>query len=355
MNALQEVVAAEGAIPLAWAGATMEMSYLNWGDAMSPVMVALMSGLPIRRVPTRSKSTRMGAVGTVGHGFDLGKIFFWGTGSSEWKNPSAPVEERVPFQPTPGTEIFVHATRGPESSRILGGAPGIAFGDPVWLLPRFYRPAVEKKYELGIILHLSELDGRALDAGPTEAILRAQIPPEWRDKICTINTLTTIDTKGLQDKTDEILACKRIVSTSLHGMVVAESYDIPCLYFATRGSEPNARGLRIESLDHDFLDLRIRDLYKGIGRQELAMYVQPRNQATDFAALFDAIDANWQPCGIDEERLIEAFPLGTTPIEVAPDGAMWTHPAITGIQFQHDVAQVRRDDAARNPKAKAHG
>ena len=346
MNALQDFVEAEGYIPLAWAGATMEMNYLNWGDALSPVMVALMSGLPIRRVPTRSKSLRLGAVGTVGHGFDLGQIFFWGTGTSEWRNPSAPLAEREPYAVTPGTEITVCATRGPYSAKILGGH-NVPYGDPVWLLPRFHNPQVEKKYELGIILHLSELESRELDAGPADWVKRAHIPAELADKVTIINTLTAIDPDGLRAKTDEILACKRIVSTSLHGMVVAETYGIPCLYFAVRGIKPETRGLSSEPLDDPFLDARIRDLYQGIGRTLLPMYIQPRGEASDFQAVMDAVDQAWEPCDIDQDALIAAFPLDTQPLAFAPGESMWQHPAITSIQFQHDVAAVRRDDVER--------
>ena len=345
MNKLQEFVAREGYLPLSWAGATTKMDYLNWGDALSPVMVALMSGLPIRRVPTRSKSTRMGAVGTIGHGFDLGSIFFWGTGSSEWANPSAPAAERTLYAPSPGTDVTVCATRGPISARILGGTD-VPYGDPVWLLPRFYRPRVEKTHELGIILHLSELDGRALDAGPSAAVQRAHIPETWRGSVKTINTLTTISPEGLRKKTDEILACKRIVSTSLHGMVIAETYGIPCLYFAPRGSGGGGGG--VESLDADFLDLRIRDLYQGIGRKRLPLYVQPRDQATAFEAVMGAVDTLWEPCAIDEERLMDAFPLDTQPLSFADGSSMWEHPAITGIVHQHDVAALRKADALLN-------
>lgn len=350
MNALQDFVSREGFVPLSWAGATSEMNYLNWGDALSPVMVSLMCGLPIRRVPTRSKSLRLGAVGTIGHGFDLGRIFFWGTGTSEWRNPSAPREERQRYAVTPGTEITVCATRGPYSAAILGGR-NIPYGDPVWLLPRFHRPTVDKRYELGIILHLSELDGRALDAGPTAAVRRAHIPPELANRVTTINTLTAIDADGLRAKTDEILACKRIVSTSLHGMVVAESYGIPCLYFAPRGQQDQTRGLSVEPLDAPFLDARIRDLYQGIGRDRLAMYVQPRSERSDFDAICAAVDYAWRPCAIDEDALIAAFPLDTQPLSLAEGESMWTHPAITDIQFQHDVAALRREDAERNKRA----
>ena len=182
-------------------------------------------------------------------------------------------------------------------------------------------------------------------------MIRARIPESLRSSIRIINTLTSIDPEGLKDKFDEILSCKRIVSTSLHGMVVAESYGIPCLYFATRGTEPG-RGFRGEPLNADWLDLRIRDLYTGIGRTRLPLYVQPRDEESDWQDVMKAIDRHWKPVSIDEEALMAAFPVKGQIVTAEPGKTIWQHPAITGIQFQHDVGALRRDDVERN-KVKA--
>ncbi|RYG07261.1 MAG: polysaccharide pyruvyl transferase family protein, partial [Caulobacteraceae bacterium] len=306
---LQTFVDEHGFVPLAWAGATTEMSYLNWGDALSPVMTALMCGLPIRRVPTAPIRIDLDRVGTIGHGFDLGSIHFWGTGSSQWMNPSAPRDQRLPVKRSAEARAVVHATRGPISERILGGSSGV-YGDPVWLLPRFYQPETVKTHDLGIILHLSELNGRALDAGAKPDILRAQLPEAWTGRVRIINTLTAISPEGLKAKTDEILSCRRIVSTSLHGMVIAETYGIPCLYFAPRADDRKAQDGPVEvSLEADWLDLRIRDLYQGLGQTGLTIYAQRRDRRTDFDALLDAIDQHWRPLTPDVQPLMDAFPI----------------------------------------------
>jgi len=92
----------------------------------------------------------------------------------------------------------------------------------------------------------------------------------------------------MRARLDEILECERIVSTSLHGMVFAESYGIPCLYFSPRAP----RGLHMMELDPDgTLDLRIVDLYRGLGRGHIPVYGQPRRERTDWAALMAAITA----------------------------------------------------------------
>ncbi len=287
----------------------------------------------------------MAAVGTIGHGFSGGEVWFWGTGCSSWKNPSAPAAEREAFAPPADSKFVIAATRGPVSEKLLSGGKGgpAVYGDPVWILPRFYKPEVKKKWKVGVILHLSELSDRSYEAKPRDNIRRFDIPDALKDDIHLITTVTPIDVAALGDKIDEILACERIVSTSLHGMVIAESYGIPCLNFAPHG--PN-KGLATVKLDPDGdLDLRIVDLYQGLGQSELKLYVQPRGETTDWADVMAAIDSAWKPVTLDEDRLINAFPLPLNML-TAPEGAtIWQHPVLQGLQLQHDVAALRRADA----------
>jgi hypothetical protein len=344
-NSLANFSRQNGYVPLAWAGSTTTMDYLNIGDALSPVMVALMSGLDVRRVPTKSQSLRMGCVGTVGHGFSGGEVHFWGTGSSPWSNPSAAAEERKPFVIEPDWNFIVHATRGPVSEKLLTGkAEGTVgvYGDPVWLLPRFYAPKIEKKWKLGVIVHLSELSDRATEAHVREELVRYHIPDELKDDIHIINTVSDIRVGAIGENIDEMLACERLVSTSLHGMVFAESYGIPCLHF---GHPVQNNGLQDRSLaDGSPIDLRVIDLYRGLGMSSLPIYGQSATEKTDWHALMAAVDAAWKPKTIDEQALIDAFPVDYNPISARPGETIWEHPVLTGLILQHDVAELRRSD-----------
>lgn len=347
-NALADYARKHGHVPLSWAGSTTSMDYINIGDALSPVMVSLLSGLDVLRIPSKSQSLRMGCVGTIGHGFAGGEVYFWGTGSSLWSNPSAPREEWKPFEIGPDSRFVVTATRGPVSEKILtGGKEGSVgvYGDPVWLLPRFYAPAIPKKWKLGIIVHLSELSDRATEAHLRPELVRYQIPEGLRDHVHIINTVGPISVGAIRDKLDEILACERIVSTSLHGMVFAESYGIPCLHFPTQGPQ----GLNERDLGEGCtLDLRVIDLYRGLGLSSLPVYSQPAAQPTDWDALIDSIDTAWSPRAFDDQALIDAFPVDYNPL-VAPEGkTIWEHPVLTGLALQHDVKELGRLDKMRN-------
>lgn len=351
---LDEIVDRTGSIPLAWAGSTLQMNYLNFGDALSPVMVSLLTGKPVHRVPTRSASPRMAAVGTIGHGFEGGDVWFWGTGCSNWRNPGKPEAEREPFVPTADSRFHVNATRGPVSERLLtGGGRGTGiYGDPVWLLPRFYDQPVPKTWKLGVILHLSELATREMEAHPLPEFGRYVVPDELRNDVHLITTVTPVSIDGLKDKIDEIRACERIVSMSLHGMVIAESLGIPCLYFSPIG---RAAGIADLDLNADpTLDLRLVDLYRGLGRDTLRVYVQPRKDATDWEALMAAIDANWNPIDLlDADALVEALPFPVAPLSAEAGKTIWDHPVLRSLTLQHDVAQLRRNDKAEAVRLRA--
>lgn len=345
MTSLQKFIDEHGEIPLAWAGSTLDMNYLNFGDALSPVMVALCTGLGAKRIPTKSKTPRLAAVGTIAHGFSGGDVWFWGTGCSSHQNPSAKSEERIPYTPPADTGVTVKATRGPFSEALLTKkGPGV-YGDPVWVLPRFYRPEIKKRWKVGAILHLSELNDRAYEAHPSPRIRRYDIPESLKSDIHLINTVTPISADAIRERLDEILACERIVSTSLHGMVLAETYGIPCLYFGVDRARPGLATVPV-SIDTG-IDLRILDLFGGVGRKEFSVYNQDRARPTDWEAVAKAIDTSWEAKTLDEDRLIGALPIEPKLVAVPASGTVFDLPLIRGLQLQHDVSALRRMDRER--------
>ncbi len=346
VNTLQDAVDASGSVPLSFVQAG---TYANLGDALSPVMVSLLSGLPCSHKAQVSDQLRMGAVGTIAHGFKGGEVWVWGTGTSKHTNPLSKGVAKLPFLADAAARFRVAATRGPVTRRILSEDNAVgpaAFGDPVWLLPDFYRPPVRKRWKLGVIVHLADLRDRSFDAAVKDAYLRYGIPAEMQGEVRLINTVTKISADALQARLDDILECERLVSTSLHGMVFAESYGIPCLYFSPRG---RANGLaELDLMDEDSVDLRIVDLYRGLGRSRLQVYVQDRKQPTDWAHLMRTIDAVWEPVVFDTGPLVEAFPLRLAPLVAPAGGTIFDHPVI-------QAAPISRYSAVQAPQLRRLG
>lgn len=295
----------EAGLRFSWVWTTESHPDANLGDALSAVMVAAICQLPILRSAFSADHERLAAVGTIGHALHMGKVHLWGTGFDMQRDKSGTL---VGYQIPDDTELVVHAVRGRRTAAALrqrGIAVPEAYGDPVWFLPKIFPDPQVKTWDLGVIVHISELDAPRADALVREAIERYRIPPKLADQVHIINTYTPATIDGLRLKVEEILACRRILSTSLHGLVIAETYGIPCAWFATYAGQSGALAIDGEmSIDH-----RMKDFYSGVERDVVLSYLQPLNLPTDWLDAIDFIDRNWAPISYSGEALFDAFPL----------------------------------------------
>ena len=107
------------------------------------------------------------------------------------------------------------AVRGPQTRKFLlklGYQVPEIFGDPALLLPRFFYPKVEKKYKFGIVPHYNDW----------------KKVKDWfidNSELLVIDMMTT----NIESKTIEFLQCEKIISSSLHGIIVAHAYRIPAI------------------------------------------------------------------------------------------------------------------------------
>jgi hypothetical protein len=200
--------------------------------------------------------------------------------------------------------------RGRKTASVLKAA-GIevpdVYGDPVWFLPRIFpMDGIDKTCELGVVLHLSELANADPSSGPKDIYRRYNIPAALAGSIRIINTLIEPGIGAIEDKIREIVACRRILSTSLHGLVIAEAYGIPCAWFGTYGG-----GVReLDANDASArIDHRIRDFYSGTDRPALLAICQDRSLETDWVEAMDAIDRRYVPAQYDPSALFAAFPI----------------------------------------------
>ena len=108
------------------------------------------------------------------------------------------------------------AVRGPETRRVLirqGYHVPEIYGDPALLLPNYYSPKVNKKHKLGVIPHYVNY---------VEAI---ELFKDSKD-IVVIDLMTN----NVEFTTKQILQCERIISSSLHGIIVSHAYGIPAIW-----------------------------------------------------------------------------------------------------------------------------
>lgn len=136
-------------------------------------------------------------------------------------------------------KLDVRAVRGPLTRDILlsnGQKCPEIYGDPAIILPEIYSPtSFEKKYEASVILH------------HTHGYDRSSIP-----NYCNKIEILTSDYKHF---VDEICASNLIISSTLHGIILAESYGIPAILLADDGIDM----------------FKYRDYYYGTGRPKIVV------------------------------------------------------------------------------------
>ncbi len=114
----------------------------------------------------------------------------------------------------------VYAVRGPLTREKLL-AEGVEcpeiYGDPALLTPYYYRPNKQKCYKYGIISHVSNqaslanlhLNGKYISECADVRIINLGQYIHWHDII------------------DQVCECEVILSSSLHGLIIAEAYHVP--------------------------------------------------------------------------------------------------------------------------------
>lgn len=104
----------------------------------------------------------------------------------------------------------------------LYGKNNIYIGDPGVLLPKLYKPKNEKKYDLGVIPHIidEELVTRFFN----------NYSKATGKKIKIISLRCENSNTDLERIIEEINSCESTISSSLHGLIISHSYNIPSLW-----------------------------------------------------------------------------------------------------------------------------
>ncbi len=180
-----------------WYGATN-----NFGDVLNPLLVRHLTGKKILQIRSNDYQKE--------HFFIIGSILdratqytnVWGTGfiSKDSKCNEKPKN--------------IYAVRGPKTrDKLLQDGilcPEI-YGDPALLLPRIYSPKIKKKYKLGIIPHYIDKENSWIESIKNEPGVK----------------IINIQENNPLDFVDILFSCEKIASSSLHGIIVADAYNIP--------------------------------------------------------------------------------------------------------------------------------
>ena len=184
---------------------------MNYGDDINVYFLGAITGKKI--IPAEAlifPHTNICAIGSLIPAFLDNKTIIWGSGVSN-------DEMLLKYKPK-----RVEAVRGPLSREYLmrnGVFCPEVYGDPALLLPVFYKPQYNVcKYKLTLIPHHRDWD--------------------TKDKLLNIckkcfpdaNILNLADYGHWLDVIDVIFNSEFVISSSLHGIIVSDSYGIPNLF-----------------------------------------------------------------------------------------------------------------------------
>lgn len=189
------VVNMSNVLKLHWAS-----SKPNFGDWLSPEIVAHLSGKKVEHASI--DKCDLLAIGSllqrVKEGFFKRQINVWGSGFIEESKKKK-------------SKHIYHAVRGKKSSSVLTNAQVRSHGDPGLLVGELYKKSTAKTKTLGIVPHYKDQSNRVISqmANDIEGSMLIDVFEEPREVI------------------KKITQCEFIISSSLHGLVVADAYGIP--------------------------------------------------------------------------------------------------------------------------------
>jgi hypothetical protein len=152
-------------------------------------------------------------------------LFVWGSGTL------APSPCRME-----DLAVSLAALRGPRMASMIAGVPDVPFGDPGLFAAEVWPGTAAKRHRFGLVPHRSELKH-----------------PAVRQILLALEGSTLIDVTDpdIAGTLERLSSCERIVSSSLHGLVLADSYGIPSLFWNPREEA------------HEW---KYRDYFEGVGR-----------------------------------------------------------------------------------------
>lgn len=256
----------------------------NWGDDINYYFLHLISGKKIIFFPTGRITNLFHIPCLLGIGSLLS---FWSLDNMTIIGSGILAESSVDnIRGTPSKVCFV---RGPISRKILcekGIETPEIYGDLALALPLYYYPKIAKKFKLGIVLHYADENLDTVN----------QIKNQFSD----IKFIYMRGYKKWTDIIDSILSCEVIFSSSLHGLICAEAYKVPCqwIYFSDERhfAEMWPTGWK----------LKFYDFYFSIQKN----FIRPIevNKETDIHQLGDIVRKEYVPSNFDAKCLVDALP-----------------------------------------------
>lgn len=251
------------------------VTHYNWGDDVNFVLVSYLSQkipliIPKSCLRRYFKIKNYLVIGSILTFFPLKDSIVWGSGIIN-QNEIDKIKDKP---------LSVKSVRGPKTRDALLNlgieCPPI-YGDPALLFPLIYKAKKERKYHIGIIPHFIDENNsyvKELLQNESTHLIRVHDYTKWQEFI------------------DEICSCDIIISSSLHGIIIAEAYGIPVIWAKF--------GKYVDGWDFKFIDF-----YESINKRNIkALVVNEYLSVGNIEKIAD----KWCPGIIDVESIINSCP-----------------------------------------------
>lgn len=249
----------------------------NWGDDLNYYFIKLLTKRPVViyqnfKLAQIFKIKNYMCIGTIldATGYSNNETVVWGSGVVKYgryvKKPLLLCSVRGRL-----TLNYIHS--------LDYSCPNI-IGDPALLLPKYYMPkSTDKKYRLGVIPHITDLDH--------------QVVQEIREKYPEILIIDLAHYNKWTDVIDEICSCEAIASSSLHGLIASDTYGVPNCWIKL--GDKVCGGLSFKFLDY----------FSSVGRTE-----QNPLRVENVDDLMKAKDSlkQWKKPVIDTDSILKSCP-----------------------------------------------
>lgn len=221
----------------------------NFGDSLSYYLAKKISGKPVAWVDMNDECDKAVITGSILNN-PIKNAHVWGAGIASSQD-TIPQHKKI------------CAVRGYKTAEICEQQKiefDKVYGDPALLLPKFYNPANygrEINYQLGIIPHYVDLP----------FVMDKLCRTPHNDEIKIINILDDVE-----KVIDEILSCKQILSSSLHGLIASHAYGVPAEW--TKFSD------KIGGNDFKYIDY-----YTTTSKKGKTDFIDMRNEALSLQAI----------------------------------------------------------------------
>jgi pyruvyltransferase len=270
-----------GSVPLRW-----WCKADNFGDLMSPWLISKMTGRDTVWTEDEPHYMVIGSILNMSNPHAI----VWGSGSFG-------VEPGIRFS----DEATYTAVRGPLTrARLIAReipCPEV-YGDPALLAPAYFAPEVSQTHEYGIVSRWSDQKWRNAKLGPGVRLIDLGSP-------------------DVESVIEAILSCRRIVTGSLHGLIIADAYGIPNAWVRSRSAYGGP--------------YKFFDYFATVGKLRMFQDFKTRSPVT-VERLRDTLQFDGRPIDFDYRALLDACPF-LQRVSSRPSAAVTTKPlSLAGSQ-----------------------